>query len=424
MKVHSENGYHISHRFVPYLDTKLWASVKSKNSELLIFGSLLMILIVSTYYLFGGITIGDQWFHQGRTLLFLSGSIREVALSLGEISYPPFQSAILATLTTLSGVPLVNTYASIAFLNIIYIFGFYFFFSAWMPANMQRAKILACTLLAISSGFGWIYLLGLTVTTNPVVSEKSVLDTIVSTEPFDIFQPTNFSLSAHPEFSTGLIYIALPAGFVLLGVLRGYLTNKFTFTIMVTVISVLGILSHDEFYLFIIIAAVIPLVFRIRQGNYMYLGFLLAIFIVYLIDITSPEKYYTSNEIFSGFSLLKLSLLFVGLLWIFYLIRQKLYGIPHTVLNFLGQLRLGLTKRNSRYTRFHFLTRVILVSVVCYIYGLRLYYFSSPFNQRCYSSKRWIRRSLQYPLVSLLIEVRNNWNFCFSICSFISFQEV
>ena len=87
LKLHSENGYHISRRFVSYLNTKLWASVKSKNSELLIFGSLLMLLIVSTYYLFGGITIGDQWFHQGRTLLFLSGSIRDVALSLGDIAY-------------------------------------------------------------------------------------------------------------------------------------------------------------------------------------------------------------------------------------------------------------------------------------------------------------------------------------------------
>ena len=371
LKLHSENGYHISRRFVSYLNTKLWASVKSKNSELLIFGSLLMLLIVSTYYLFGGITIGDQWFHQGRTLLFLSGSIRDVALSHGDATYyPPFQSAILAVLTTLSGVPLVNTYASIAFLNIIYIFGFYFFFSAWIPANMQRAKILACTLLAISSGFGWMYLLGLSVTTNPVVSEKSVLDTIVSTEPFDIFQPTNFSLSAHPEFSTGLIYIALPAGFVLLGLLRGYITNKFTFTIMVTVISVLGILSHDEFYLFIIIAAVIPLVFRIRQGNYMYLGFVLAIFIVYLIDITSPERYYTSIVIFSGFSLLKLSILFVGLLWMLYLVRQKLHGIPRTMLNFLGKFRLKQTKPNSSHTRFQFLIGVLVVAIVFYVYGL------------------------------------------------------
>ena len=370
LKFNSRNGYHILNHLISYLNSRLFVSVKSKSSELIVFGSLLMLLTVYSYYLFGGITISDQWFHQGRTLLFLSGSIKEVALSFGDTAYPPLQSAILAVLTTLSGVPLVNTYASIAFLNIIYIFAFYFFFTAWMPTSAQRAKILACTLLATSSGFGWIYLLDLTVTTQPVVSEKSVLDAIVSTEPLDIFQPTNFFLTAHPEFSTGLIYIALPAGFVLLGLLRANLTSKLTFTLMVTVISVLGILSHDEFYLFIIIAAIIPLLFRIQQGNYMYLGFLVAISIVYLIDITSPEKYYTSTEIFSGFSLLILSLLFVGLMWMLYLIRQKLHTILHSLFNFLGQFRSGFTKHNSRYSRFHFFTGVLLVSIVCYLYGL------------------------------------------------------
>jgi len=53
LRPHPENGYHISRRFVSYLNTKLWAFVKTKNSELLIFGSLFMLLIVSTYYLFG-----------------------------------------------------------------------------------------------------------------------------------------------------------------------------------------------------------------------------------------------------------------------------------------------------------------------------------------------------------------------------------
>ena len=40
-----------------------------------------MLLIIVTYYIFGTITIGDQWFHQGRALLFMSGTFREVALS-------------------------------------------------------------------------------------------------------------------------------------------------------------------------------------------------------------------------------------------------------------------------------------------------------------------------------------------------------
>ena len=122
----------------------------------------------------------------------MSGSIRETALSHADTLYAPFQSAVLATLTALSGIPLVNAYASIAFLNIIPAFGYYYFFSTWISSNMRRVKIFATTLFAISSGFGWIYLLGLTVTTQPVISQKSVLDTITSMEPFDIFQPHKF----------------------------------------------------------------------------------------------------------------------------------------------------------------------------------------------------------------------------------------
>jgi hypothetical protein len=371
LKLHSENGYHKLRRFMSYLKAKYWGYVKSKNSELLIFGSLFMILIVATYYLFGGITIGDQWFHQGRALLFMSGSIKEAALSHADPSYAPFQSALLAILTTLSGVPLVNAYASIAFLNITYIFAFYYFLSTWLPLNMQRAKMLASTLLATSSGFGWIYLLGLTATTHPVASQKSVLDTIVSTEPFDIFQPTNFFPTAHPDFSTALIYIALPAGFVLLGLLRANFTSKFTFTTIVTVISILGVLSHYEFYFFMIVASILPLLFKIKQGNYVYLGFLFAILIVYLFEIISPAKYYTSSGIFPGYPLLMLSALFVGITWMLYLVQQNLRGILQRPLNFLGKFRSKSIKHYSlHHARLHFLTGAFVISIVCYIYGL------------------------------------------------------
>ena len=40
------------------------------------------------------------------------------------------------------------------------------------------------------------------------------------------------------------------------------------------------------------------------------------------------------------------------------------------MLNFLGKFRLKQTKPNSSYTRFQFLTGVLVVSIVCYIYGL------------------------------------------------------
>jgi hypothetical protein len=365
-----QNSYQISYRFISYLNNRLWMYAKSNGSQIVVFGSLFMLLIVSTYYLFGGITVGDQWFHQGRALLFMSGSIREAALSNTDSLYPPFQSAVVATLTTLSGLPLVNTYGSIAFLNIIYVFAFYYFISKWIPKNMQRAKILASTFLAISSGFGWIYLLGLTVTTNPVDSQGSVLDTITSTEPFDVFQPTNFLLASHPDFSTGLIYIVLPAGFVLLGLFRDNF-NKFILFSIVTSISVLGILSHDEFYLFIIVASILPLLFKIKQGNYIYFGLLLSLLIVYVIDIINPEKYYTSTYVLFESPLLVINVMFTGIMWTLYFTRKKLHRILSQIMTIPNKFSSNLPKNKSRNdARLRFLIGVIVVSLVAYVYGL------------------------------------------------------
>ncbi len=359
-----------SHPFNSYLGHRLRTFVKSNGSELLVFGSLFMLLIVSTNYLFGGITIGDQWFHQGRALLFISGSIKEAALSNADPLYPPFQSAVLATLTTLSGLPLVNAYSSIAFLNIIFVFAFYYFLSNWLPKNMQKAKILACTFFAISSGFGWIYLLGLTVTTDPVVSAGSILNTITSTEPFDVFQPTNFLLASHPDFSTGLIYIVLPAGFVLLGLFRDNF-NKFTLLFIVTSISVLGILSHDEFYLFLIVASILPLLFKIKQANYIYFGILLSLSIVYVIDIVNPAKYYTSNYVIFESPLLIVDAIFTGIMWILYVTGKKLRRKSSHLLPIPKKSNSNLPWYKSRhYTKRHFVIGVFIASLVGYIYAL------------------------------------------------------
>jgi hypothetical protein len=365
----TNRSYHKNSRFISHLNNQIWRSARSHSSELLVFGSLLALLVVSTYYVFGGITIGDQWFHQGRTILFMSGSIRETALSHADTLYAPFQSAVLATLTALSGIPLVNAYASIAFLNIIPAFGYYYFFSTWMSLNMRRAKIIATTLFVISSGFGWIYLLGLTVTIQPVTSQRSVLDTITSMEPFDIFQPPNFFLASHPDFSTGLIYIAIPAGFVMLGILRDKIINKYTFCFLVTLISILGILIHDEFYLFTIVASFIPLIFRIKYGSELYLGLILAYLIVYIIDITGPQNYYTSNELF-GLPLLFLSALFTASTWALYLIRQSLHERLQLISIFFKRLSKQVRRYSTSRQRNRFLAKVIVVSIVGYFYGL------------------------------------------------------
>jgi hypothetical protein len=343
--------------------TAFWKSLKIYSSELLVFGSILMLLVIATYYLFDGTTIGDQWYHQGRALLFMSGSFREAALSEAEVFYTPFQSAVLASLTTLSGIPLVNSYVSIAFLNMTLIFAFYYFFLSWVPSTMWKSGILAASLFAISAGFGWIYLLN-TVTTHPILSPHSSIETLAKMGPLDIISSSNFLITTAPQFSTGLTYIALPAGFVLLGALRTRFHNTFTSIAIVSAVSVLGMVSHDEFYIFIIIASLLPVIFRMGARNYMYFGFIVASLIVYTMDIIGPSKFFTSNEIF-GFPLILLSLSFVVLTWSIYLTIGHLRKVLKPKLTFLHTI-----VKLQYHVRFKFLTQVSVVSLVAYLYLL------------------------------------------------------
>ena len=150
---------------------------------------------------------------------------------------------------------------SISFLNIIPVLAFYYFFKNWVPNRMKKAALLACTLFMLSSGFGWIYVLNLAVT-DPPESQESALQMMYQAviTSFDIILPTSFS-AAHPDFSTPLIIIALPAGFVMLVILREEeIKNKFNskYFALILPITFLGIISHDEFY-FIIIASIVPI---------------------------------------------------------------------------------------------------------------------------------------------------------------------
>ena len=93
--------------------------------------------------------------------------------------------------------------------------------SGFLIAGKQAS--LASTLFMLGSGFGWAYLLNLTAD-NPVVagSPTSALEafTTAGAKTFDIFVPNTFIDVAHPDITTGLIIIALPAGFVLLGLIK------------------------------------------------------------------------------------------------------------------------------------------------------------------------------------------------------------
>jgi hypothetical protein len=361
------NRYHISYQIISNIFAKFLKILKINFSEILVFGSLFALLIVSTNYLYGGITIGDQWYHQNRALYFLSGQFKEYVLTNGDEIYPPFQSALIAGVTTLSGIPLVNTYASIAFLNMTAVFAFYYFCSIWFPDSSKRAALLASSLFLISSGFGWVYIISLT-ETNPIASQISSISNFLDDKIkfTDIIRPANFMIAAHPDFSTGLIYISLSAGFVLLGLIRAKISNKLCYTIILSLVSILGILSHDEFYFFIIASSTLPLIYNMQKKYSVYFALLFALAFTYTIDALLPVRYFSTNDIF-GFPLIQLTTLFTLIMLSLYIVRQNL----HKGFYFFTIISLKFGKIFTDYIRRNNLIRkAILVGIIFYLYAL------------------------------------------------------
>ena len=322
-------------------------------SQVTVFLSLLALIILYTYYLNDGKIIVDQWYQHGRALSASSGLFRDVGSS--DTTRPPFFSTFLATFFSLSGSFSVNAYVAISFLNITPVVAFYYFFTSWVPDNKKKAALLSSTLFMLSAGFGWMYVTSSAVTSNMggTLDESSIYEIFVlaSIKTFDIETPTTFIDVGHPDITTPLIIITLPAGFTLLGLIKElelfYSKNNgnksslqgrnssfrtiISFGI-VTSVSFLGILSHDEFYLAIIVASVAMIVFyRLLPKNVNYsiffISFLSAISLVILLDtFISPAPFYSFNPFryILGLPLIILCFVFVAFAWSMYLALSKL----------------------------------------------------------------------------------------------------
>jgi hypothetical protein len=324
----------------------VWNFLKRNNAEFIVFASLVALVLLATYSLYSGVILRDQWFHHGRSLAFMSGGFRDISLAgADEKTFSPFQSALLGAFFSVSGIPSVNAYASIGFLNVIPVFAFYYFFKNWVPIRMKKASLLACTLFMLGSGFGWVYALDFSAA-NPPESQLSVQQMFhqAGIKSMDIIFQTSFLGGAHPDLSTPLIIMAIPAGFTLLGLLRDReeISNnkcKFKFKYLAILISItlLGILSHDEFYLFIIIASIIPifLFFTTQNGDekkknlvVVYAALLSAVLLTLILGtyLFAGVGYFIYNTIL-GIPLLVLCLIFVTIMCILYIATRFFYNL-------------------------------------------------------------------------------------------------
>ena len=340
------------------------AILRANLSEFVVFTSLFALLIISTYYLYGGVTIGDQWYHQNRAIYFMYGNFKELVITNGDQTYTPLLSSLLAGLTSISGVPLVNAYASIAFLNMTAVIAFYYFCRTWFPSSKKRAALFASSLFVIASGFGWMYILHLA-GTNPVDSQINSISYFVEEKirVSDIRLSANFMIAAFPDFSTGLTLVSLPAGFVLLGLVYVKFRNKISYITVLSLISILGILFHDEFYMFIIVSSLLPLIYNLKKKSYVYFAFLIAFASAYIIDGMLPIKYFTANRVF-GMSVIELNLIFTLVTLLLYLLRQNW----HRYFTFISISSFQFTNKLTSFRfKIHFIPKIVLVSTLVYI---------------------------------------------------------
>jgi hypothetical protein len=339
---------------------KFKISIYRNSTEFLVFGTLFALVMLSTYSVYQGEIRGDQWFHHGRALSFLGGGY---TAGVDDTLYPSFFHGVLASFFSLSGVPSVNAYVSINFLNIMPVFAFYYFFNKWIPSrnpNWKKAALLACTFFMLSSGFGWVNMITMSVSTNPVKSPLSSAELfrLVETRTLDIHRAGSFIITSSPQIGTSLTLIALPLGFILLGIVKEKLESRLKYIAIIGTLATVGVLSHDEFYFFIIVTCLSPLIFNLSERkNSLYLALLSSFFIVFLTDIISPEKYYTLAQDFPA-PLVVLGALFVGFMWVLYA-----SGIFHRI-----SLAINLKSKVPNLSRFKIYLGVVIVGVFAYAY--------------------------------------------------------
>src|SRR5437867_2394123 len=286
-------------------------SLTKNMTVLMVFLSLLSIIIILTYYLFNGTIIGDQWFHHGRSLEFINGSFKDIDSTASDYYYPPLFSSLLSEFLVLSCIPSVNAFLSINFLIMPPILTFYFFVRKWLPSRTKKTALIATTLFTLSSGFGWIYAIQLAMC-DPLYSQTSILEIfrIATLKAFDLNLANTFFATPHPSPHGS---IALPAGFLLLSLLKINITSKLKY-VLIFIVTTVGILSHDEFYLFILVSSSLLLIYRLNKTHIIFMSLLSSIAFVFILDTLLPVKYFTITEIL-GIPLIFLSFGFVLVMW-------------------------------------------------------------------------------------------------------------
>ena len=136
----------------------------------------------------------------------------------------------------MSGIPPVNAYVTIHVLNLMPDLAFYYFFTKWSPARLKTSVLNSHGPVCSEFGF-WMdlcycYISSAEPTLLPDDSAYHLQNAGLKT--FDVHLPNTFMNVSSPDFTTGLIIIGLPAGFVLLGLLKERISERIRYIAIVS----------------------------------------------------------------------------------------------------------------------------------------------------------------------------------------------
>ncbi|MFX1521805.1 MAG: hypothetical protein ACFFCD_18015, partial [Promethearchaeota archaeon] len=200
---------------------------------------------------------GDMWDHMQRAMLFYKDSVNYPNQNLqlgGDVSsimdVPYWFHIYLASFFSVSGIPPMNSYIILAFLNALFMFPPYLVSTAFFKERKKPA-VLSTIIFSIFGGFGWVYVLYLkTQATYPIstVSWVNILENAIQKTAEDVYANLSFFFL---EFKTRTISLISLFTIVYL-MIEKKLSNTFK-AFMITIAIAVGYLFHvAEILIFVI----------------------------------------------------------------------------------------------------------------------------------------------------------------------------
>lgn len=269
----------------PWLRGKKEPQISASLFDLTVLLPAALFVMAFSFMAYNSQLVADQWLHLGRSSLLYKGLFLE--WESGAMMPHWWFHLHLAMIFGVSGLPLANTYSLLGVLNVMPLLAFYLMASSLLR-NVRGGSALA-SLFTLFSGFGWAYYLDFrpaSYLTDPIY--RAGLKT------YDIVLPLTYVPGLAPDVTTSLILVGLPAIFSAVYLISD-LSDSRIYPVLLTAITTVGLISHPEFGLFLVILAItIALGYLRSKATVTALsatsGVVLAIGLRLLAPTTSYEK--------------------------------------------------------------------------------------------------------------------------------------